>query len=182
MRHECIFSFCVRRGYFAALPLVPPQAVGRTRTEGVGGLYAIVRGDHKHTLLAASFRRFAVHRLCNTAALQHPLRGNSSKNLLAKSACSPKRVILCSDKAKAAGRAERTFKAFNAVSTQNKRFGPCAYHSRALLIPPRAHRISSCKSGGDTSRKEALPPFRALFCARATPSASGAPTTFSVGG
>ena len=182
MRHECIFSFCVRRGYFAALPLVPPQAVGRTRTEGVGGLYAIVRGDHKHTLLAASFRRFAVHRLCNTAALQHPLRGNSSKNLLAKSACSPKRVILCSDKAKAAGRAERTFKAFNAVSTQNKRFGPCAYHSRALLIPPRAHRISSCISGGDTSRKGALPFGRALFCARATPAASGAPTTFSVGG
>ena len=107
-----------------------------------------MRGDHKHTLLAASFRRFAVHRLCNTAVLPHPLRGNSSKNLLAKSACSPKLLILCSDKAKAAGRAERTFKAFNAVSTQNKRFGPCAYHSRALLIPPRAHRISSCKAAG----------------------------------
>ena len=140
-----------------------------------------MRGDHKHTLLAASFRRFAVHRLCNTAVLQHPLRGNSSKKLLAKSACSPKPLILCSDKAKAAGRAERTFKTFNAVSTQNKRFGSCAYHSRALLIPPRAHRISSCKIGGDTSRKEALPLFRAFVCARATPAASGAPTTFRVG-
>ena len=34
--------FFASRGYFAVLPLVPPQAVGRTRTEGFGGLYAIV--------------------------------------------------------------------------------------------------------------------------------------------
>ena len=69
-------------------------------------------------------------------------------------------------------------------------FGLCSALVRRLRrrrplwypIPPRAHRISSCKSGGDTSRKRALPLFRAFVCARATPSASGAPTTFSVGG
>ena len=45
-----------------------------------------VRKKIRTTLLAASFSRFAVHRLCNTRVLLHPLRGKSSKNLAAKSA------------------------------------------------------------------------------------------------
>ena len=73
-------------------------------------------------LLAASFGRLAVHRLCNTAVLLHPLHGKASQNLLAKSAKQSKAAVLPPDKARAAGRAERTVKDLNAVSGQNTRF------------------------------------------------------------
>ena len=44
------------------------------------------KGKIRTTLFAASFVRLAVHRLCNTRVLLHPLRGNPSQNLAAKSA------------------------------------------------------------------------------------------------
>ncbi len=45
-----------------------------------------IREKIRITLFAASFARFAVYRLCNAWVLLHPLRGNSSQNLAAKSA------------------------------------------------------------------------------------------------
>ena len=80
------------------------------------------KGTVRTTLLAASFGRLAVHRLCNTAVLLHPLHGKASQNLLAKSAKQSKAAVLPPDKARTAGRAERTVKGLNAVSGQNTRF------------------------------------------------------------
>ena len=52
-------------------------------SDGCGGY---CKGTIGTTLFAASFVRLAVHRLCNTRVLLHPLHGNPSQNLAAKSA------------------------------------------------------------------------------------------------
>ena len=50
------------------------------------------KGKIRTTPFAVSFGRFAVHRLCNTWVLLHPLRGRSSQNLTAKGAKQSKAV------------------------------------------------------------------------------------------
>ena len=56
------------------------------RELAIAGDAVYCKGKIRTTPFAVSFGRFAVHRLCNTWVLLHPLRGRSSQNLHAKGA------------------------------------------------------------------------------------------------
>ena len=71
----------------------------------------------------------AVHRLCNTSVLPHPLHGKASQNLLAKSAKQLKGAVLTPDKARTAGRADARSRALTQYRGKIRAF------NRVLIVP-----------------------------------------------